>query len=64
MSFRRRARTRSSRLITPSSLFAATTGGAEGWLGAVGLTTLAVVFAPLFHRFLHKFRLDTEAREK
>jgi hypothetical protein len=32
--------------------------------GLALLTTLAVVFAPLFHRFLHKFHLDTEAREK
>lgn len=32
--------------------------------GLALLSTLAVVFAPLFHRFLHKFHLDTEAREK
>ena len=31
--------------IAGAVVFAATTGGAEGWLGAVGLTTLAVVFA-------------------
>jgi hypothetical protein len=32
--------------------------------GLALITTVAVVFAPLFHRFLHKFHLDTEAREK
>src|ERR1039457_6613161 len=28
--------------------------------GLALITTVAVVFAPLFHRFLHKFHLDTE----
>ena len=32
--------------------------------GLALITTVAVVFAPLFHRFLHKFHLDTEARER
>jgi hypothetical protein len=32
--------------------------------GLALITTLAVVFAPLFHRFLHKFHLDAEARER
>jgi hypothetical protein len=32
--------------------------------GLALITTVAVVFAPLFHRFLHKFHLDTEARQK
>ena len=32
--------------------------------GLALITTMAVVFAPLFHRFLHKFHLDTEARKK
>ena len=32
--------------------------------GLALITTIAVVFAPLFHRFLHKFHLDTEASKK
>ena len=32
--------------------------------GLALITTVAVVFAPIFHRFLHKFHLDTEARAK
>jgi hypothetical protein len=32
--------------------------------GLALITTVAVVFAPLFHRFLHKFHLDTEALKK
>ena len=32
--------------------------------GLALITTLAVVFAPLFHRFLHKFHLDTDTRER
>ena len=32
--------------------------------GLALITTLAVIFAPLFHRFLHKFHLDTEAGKK
>jgi len=30
--------------------------------GLALITTVAVVFAPVFHRFLHKFHLDTEGR--
>jgi hypothetical protein len=32
--------------------------------GLALITTLAVVFAPLFHRFLHKFHMDTDSRER
>ena len=32
--------------------------------GLALITTVAVVFAPIFHRFLHKFHLDAEARER
>jgi hypothetical protein len=28
--------------------------------GVAFLTSVAVIFAPVFHRFLHKFRLDVE----
>ncbi|MGZ3899618.1 MAG: hypothetical protein ACXVNM_05640 [Bacteroidia bacterium] len=28
--------------------------------GVAFLTSVAVIFAPVFHRFLHKFRLDIE----
>lgn len=28
--------------------------------GVAFLTSIAVIFAPVFHRFLHKFRLDIE----
>ena len=31
--------------------------------GLALITTLAVIFAPLFHRFLHKFHLDTDSRK-
>ena len=31
--------------------------------GLALITTVAVVFAPVFHRFLHKFHLDTEGRQ-
>jgi hypothetical protein len=32
--------------------------------GLALISTLAVVFAPLFHRFLHKFHLDTDSHER
>lgn len=32
--------------------------------GLALITTLAVIFVPLFHRFLHKFHLDTDAQGK
>ena len=32
--------------------------------GLALITTVAVIFAPLFHRFLHKFHLDTDAHEE
>ena len=32
--------------------------------GLALITTVAVVFAPLFHRFLHKFHLDADIRGK
>jgi hypothetical protein len=32
--------------------------------GLALITTVAVVFAPLFHRFLHRFHLDTDSRER
>ena len=32
--------------------------------GIVFLTTVAVLFAPIFHRFLHRFHLDTEERTR
>ena len=32
--------------------------------GLALITTLAVIVAPLFHRFLHKFHLDADSREK
>jgi len=32
--------------------------------GLALLTTLAVVSAPLFHRFLHGFHLDTDSHER
>jgi hypothetical protein len=32
--------------------------------GLALITTVAVVFAPLFHRFLHKFHMDTDSRER
>jgi hypothetical protein len=32
--------------------------------GLALITTLAVIIAPLFHRFLHKFHLETDSREK
>jgi hypothetical protein len=32
--------------------------------GLALIATLAVIIAPLFHRFLHKFHLETESREK
>lgn len=28
--------------------------------GVAFLTSIAVLFGPVFHRFLHKFRLDVE----
>ena len=31
--------------------------------GLALVTTVAVIFAPLFHRFLHKFHLETDLRE-
>ena len=32
--------------------------------GLALITTLAVIIAPLFHRFLHKFHLEADARDK
>ena len=32
--------------------------------GLALITTLAVIFAPLFHRFLHKFHLDTDSGKR
>ena len=32
--------------------------------GLALITTLAVIFAPLFHRFLHKFHLDTDSKQR
>ena len=32
--------------------------------GLALITTIGVVFAPVFHRFLHKFHLETEAEAK
>ncbi len=32
--------------------------------GLALITTVAVIFAPLFHRFLHKFHMDTDSHEK
>ena len=32
--------------------------------GLALVTTLAVVFAPLFHRFLHEFHMDADSRER
>ena len=32
--------------------------------GLALITTLAVIIAPLFHRFLHKFHMEADAREK
>jgi hypothetical protein len=32
--------------------------------GLALVTTVAVIFAPLFHRFLHKFHLETDGRVK
>ena len=32
--------------------------------GLAIVTTVAVIFAPLFHRFLHKFHLETDLRGK
>jgi hypothetical protein len=32
--------------------------------GLALITTVAVIFAPIFHRFLHKFHLEAESREK
>ena len=32
--------------------------------GLALITTVAVVFAPLFHRFLHKFHMDADSRER
>jgi hypothetical protein len=32
--------------------------------GLALVTTVAVIFAPIFHRFLHKFHLDADSREK
>jgi len=32
--------------------------------GLALVTTVAVIFAPLFHRFLHKFHVETDYREK
>jgi hypothetical protein len=31
--------------------------------GLALVTTVAVIFAPLFHRFLHKFHLETDLRQ-
>lgn len=32
--------------------------------GVAFLTSIGVVFAPIFHRFLHRFHLETEAESK
>jgi hypothetical protein len=32
--------------------------------GLALISTLAVVIAPLFHRFLHKFHMDADVRDK
>ena len=32
--------------------------------GLALITTLAVIFAPLFHRFLHKFHFDADTHER
>jgi hypothetical protein len=32
--------------------------------GVAFLTSVAVLFAPLFHRFIHKFHLETEEKAK
>jgi hypothetical protein len=32
--------------------------------GLAFITTIGVVFAPVFHRFLHEFHLETEPEEK
>jgi hypothetical protein len=32
--------------------------------GLAFITTIGVVFAPVFHRFLHKFHLETEPEKK
>jgi hypothetical protein len=32
--------------------------------GLALITTLAVIIAPLFHRFLHKFHLEADSRDK
>ncbi len=32
--------------------------------GLALITTVAVIFAPIFHRFPHKFHLETDSREK
>jgi hypothetical protein len=32
--------------------------------GLALISVVAVIFAPLFHRFLHKFHLEADSREK
>jgi hypothetical protein len=32
--------------------------------GLALITVVAVIFAPLFHRFLHKFHLEADSRER
>jgi hypothetical protein len=32
--------------------------------GLALITTLAVIIAPLFHRFLHKFHMEADFRDK
>ena len=32
--------------------------------GLALITTLAVIIAPLFHRFLHKFHMEADSRDK
>jgi hypothetical protein len=32
--------------------------------GLALITTLAVIIAPLFHRFLHKFHMEADSHEK
>jgi hypothetical protein len=46
---------------TGGKLFA---GGYALFSGLALITTLAVIFVPLFHRFLHKFHLDTDSRDR
>jgi len=46
---------------TAGKLFAA---GYALYSGLALISTLAVIIAPIFHRFLHKFHLETDLKEK